>query len=452
MNIETKRRSSKALDTLLLSYILRLTLPMAVIKKCVQVEDESTRDRAIDDISQFYFDLPKIKGYQNGHRIRQTNIKKIIDEFLDKGSSGIKFEDKPDAILDVVLDHADNQEMLGLVLWIIWKKGLKEKKYKDLLLYFIIDGYLTSALSHKIAELRPLANRFEAAQGKFDKQRKETEQKREEVTDLKRVVENLKREIVQISNEKKTVPIETVKTSRIKIENRELQLRIQTITRKLEDLTNAQQDAEKSDQRTGDLNARINRARASLPEALDAIARAKGKLKSVRADIIGLNKAITVREEVVRQVDKPILDFFIDSYDLRMNTAPERFIDFALLKEWARSFFPKQDLNSITLFVRLSDKKGSLIRNAKSAGFNVEFLPSHSWVSSLSCRLMESQADCICLVASNPQFSALSRAFNRRNKKFFFAFPKEKMPEDLHEVDFIPMEEKNYTQRRISYG
>ena len=438
--------------------IFRFTLPQKIINKCIKPNSEKdlSRDYMIDSITAYYFSEPPDLGFQNGRPLKPANIEKIINDYLDKRSLGIqlppkvqKDDDSAQEALTTILESCDNSELLGLHLWKMYRMGEKdpESTYKNLLLYLIIDGRLIEIITKEIAALRSKAEQLDKKEDAFQKRQDELKQRNQEILSLKQEIEEIKRKLtfrpVQVIE-----PTDSVKVSRIKSENRELSTRITNLKKEIETLKEQNVNASKTEERAGDLDSRINKARTLLSKAFESIARAKSKIKPIKDDILGLDKAIEIKEAVTIKRSKPLLDFFIDSYDLYSNTSPGLWIDFNLLKQWINSFFPEHQINLLTVLVGLSDRKGALIRNAKTAGFNVEFTQRNSWVSSISCRLMESDADTICFMSSNPQFSGLSRAFNRRGKKFFFSFPKDKMPPDLHGVGFLPIEEVNYTRRR----
>jgi len=453
MDENTRERSFKFFDNWFAHLIFRFTLPQKIISKCLNIDPKKkdSRDSEIATLSLYYFSKPPKQGYQNGYPIRPANIKKIINDYLDKKAFGITLPKDPTKnfdFLQLLIKSCNDVEMLGLHLWKIYRKAEKESLYKDLLVFLLVDGYLIESMTKELDLLRSIANRLENEEENLQKQKQDLNNKRQEAVELQEQVKNLKLELEKRPTEVKKEPIDTIKVSRIKSKNKELSEKVKSLKNQIAQVADAQAHAQKSDQRSEDLNSRINRTKSILPEVVDMFTQTKGKIKAIRSEIAGLNKAIAFRKEIIIKKDKPILDLFIDSYDLWRNTSSEYYIDFDLFKEWITAFFPKHDLNSITLLVKISDKKGGLIRRAKEASFNVEFLQSHSWISALSCRLMESRADTVCLVASNPQFSALSRAFNKQNRKFFFAFPKEKMPEDLRGGGFIPLEEKNYTRRK----
>lgn len=432
--------------------IMILSLPDSVLKKCIcalKDEEGADRNKKIDILTSLYFSSKPKTTFKNGRPYTYTNIQKIINNYFDNAAQGITLPDSLkskkaiETITEKIREFADDKKMLGYFLWKIFRS--KDPKARDLLELLIVDNYVLSILTSANANLKSEIATTEFAKVKVTRLERKLQEKGDEIEAKKEEISRLKREanIKQIVE----IPLNEEKYSRVKSENKELQKQVNVLREKLKTLENAQESKTKLDTLNLELNSRINRARSIIPEIIDHLQKSKGKIQTLKPAIIGLRKIFKAQEEI-KPTDKPKIDLFIDSYDLHRTLPVETIIDFGLLKEWVGAFFSSYEINDLVMFVYISNRKGALIREAKIEGFDVEFLPSQTWISSLTCRVLGSKADAVCLIASNLQFQALRRALNQRKQKMFFAFPEGHYSEELSGVDFVPIKRKNFTRSR----
>lgn len=432
--------------------IMVLSLPDSILKKCLippKGEEDADRYKQIDVLTSLYFSKKPKSTFKNGMPYTYKDIHKIINNHYDSVSKGITLPEELRSkegirvVAEKISELSDDKKMLGYFLWKIFRS--KDPNAPNLLDFLIVDNFILSILSEANAELKSRSACMDSVEAKANRLEKRVAEKEAEIKEKKEEILRLQREV----SEKRVVeiPLNEEKYSRVKSENKELQKQVNILRDKLKTLEGAQESKVKSDTLNLDLNARINRARTLIPEILDHLQKSKGKAQTLKPAIVGLKKIFRVQEEPKSDA-KPKIDLFIDSYDLNRTLPTEMIIDFGLLKKWIETFFDQYEINDLVMFVHISGRKGALIRSAKAEGFEVEFLSSQTWISSLTCRVLDSKSDAVCLIASNPQFKALSRTLDHRKQKMFFAFPENYCPENLTVSNFVPIKRKNFTRSR----
>jgi len=435
----------EASDVILIPIIFRFVLPPRIIRKCLDISSkEDIEDEDIDTLCSYYFDTPPEKKFKGGRLYKPVNIKKIVNEYLDERAKGIEIQNDPDWLSKEIIDKSDDTELFGLLLWKLFRKSHKDPKYKKIAQSLVLDGFLIKILITEISAIRSMTQTFKNTKDKYEKQREELEEKRREVFDLKNKVIKLERE----SNKAEKPAIETIKKSKIKNENKKLKERINQLKNQINILKEAEIKLEKTKNQNKHLDSKLNKIRSALPGVSEALTKAKKEIKHIRSDMQGLDKAVKIKQDYTSKKSEQTLDFFIDSYDLWYHTNSNRQFDFKILNKWIHSYFTEHRINQIILLVRPGDKKKNLIREAIKENLKVKLVPQQSWISTITCEILESKTDTICLSSSNLQFSAITKALNRQRRKFFLVFPKTKISNELQESNFINLDQKNYTRRK----